>query len=312
VSGPEVDWHRQMLADLPRVRAMGGALRATLRPGEVVLDIGTGSGLLAMLACRWGAGRVYAIEKGHILEVARELAKHNGLEGRIEFFAGHSTKVELPERVDLVVAELIGDFGLDEGIWPVFTDARRRFLREGGRLLPEGLDLCAAPTSEGGKFSDWVGPLRQETGLDFGPLLAFTSQVSRNLWAEAGGLLASPGCLMHCDLYQDGPEVPVGKVEVEIEQRGLLAGWVGWFEAFSGGQSFISTQPPIAGSSWSNVFLPIGEPVAVEPGDRVWLEVRMDQQFWSWDFGLPRLNLVRRCSDFNTYPPGVFKPRPKR
>jgi len=148
----------------------------------VVLNNGTGSGLLAMLPCRWGSGGGYAIERGHILGVVRELARHNGLEGRIEFFAGHSTKVELPEWVDLVVV------------------ARRGFLPKGGRLLPEGLDLCAAPTAEGVQFSDLVGPLRGETGLEFGPLLDLSSQVSRNLWAEAGDLLVSPGCLMYCDL----------------------------------------------------------------------------------------------------------------
>lgn len=301
-----------MLADLPRVQAMGAALRAALRPGAVVLDIGTGSGLLAMLACRYGAGRVYAVERGHILEVARQLARHNGLEGRIEFIAGHSTKVELPERVDLVVAELIGDFGLDEGIWPVFADVRRRFLKEGGRLLPDGLALHLAPTAEGAQFLDWVDPLQRATGLDFSPLRALSCQISRNLWADAACLLGPSGCLLRCDLYQDGPAVPEGEVQVEIRQGGLLTGWVGWFEAFAEERPFITTAPPNAGSSWSNVYFPIGEAVAVEPGDQVSLAVRLDRRFWSWEFRAQGLGLVRCCSDFNSYPSGVFKPKPKR
>ncbi len=300
-----------MLADLPRVRAMGAALEDALEPGAVVLDIGTGSGLLAMMACRFGASRVYAVERGPILEVARELARHNGLGERIHFIAGHSTKVELPERVDLVVAELIGDFGLDEGIWPVFADARRRFLKPGGRLLPDGLALHVAPTSEGALFTDWVAPLRAETGLDFGPLCALSAQISRNLWAEESALLATPGRLMYCDLYQDGPAVPEGRVEVEIAKAGSLCGWIGWFRAFSRGRVFFDSHPPNNGSSWSNVFLPIGEAVAVRPGDRVDLAVRLDRQFWSWEFSLPRLGLVRRCSDFNSFPEGMFKPKRK-
>lgn len=312
MASSEVDWHREMLADLPRVRAMGAALRAALKPGDVVLDIGTGSGLLAMLACQYGAGKVYAVERGQILEVARQLARHNGLEGRIEFVAGHSSKVDLPEKVDLVVAELIGDFGLDEGVWPVFADARRRFLRDGGRLLPEGLALHLAPTAEGTKLLDWVAPLRQMTGLDFGPLRELSCQISRNLWADQASLLGPSGCMLRCDLYQDGPAVPEGEVQVEIREGGLLAGWVGWFEAFADGRPFINTAPPNAGSSWSNVFFPIGDPVAVEPGDQVSLKVRLDRQFWSWEFRVERLDLVRCCSDFNSYPPGIFKPKPKR
>ena len=290
---------------------MGAALKAALTPGEVVLDIGTGSGLLAMLACVYGAGRVYAVERGHILEVARQLARHNGLEERIEFIAGHSTRVELPERVDLVVAELIGDFGLDEGIWPVFADARRRFLKPGGRLLPEGLALHLAPTAEGAEFTNWVGPLWEETGLDFGPLRALASQVSRNLWADSDQLLAGGGCLLRCDLYQDGPLVPEGAVQAQITRAGLLTGWVGWFEAFAGGQPFLDTRPPNTGSSWSNIFLPIGEPVAVEPGDQVSLSVRLDRKFWSWEFSMPRRGMVRQCSDFYSYPAGIFKPPPQ-
>lgn len=300
-----------MLADLPRVRAMGSALRQAVRPGDVVLDIGTGSGLLAMLACQYGAGRVYAVERGHILEVARQLARHNGLDGRIEFIAGRSSKVEVPERVDLVVAELIGDFGLDEGIWPVFGDARRRFLKPGGRLLPDGLALYLAPTAEGGQYLDWVPPLHEVTGLDFGPLCALSSQVSRNLWADPASLLGPGSCMLRCDLYADGPAVPEGEVEVVIQQAGALAGWIGWFEASARGEPFISTAPPIPGSSWSNVFFPIGEPVAVGPGDQVCLKVRLDREFWSWEFWAKRQGVERRCSDFNSYPPGIFKPKVK-
>ena len=301
-----------MLADLPRVRAMGTALRQALRPGDVVLDIGTGSGLLAMLACQYGAGKVYAVERGHILEVARQLARHHGLEGRIEFIAGHSTKVEVPERVDLVVAELIGDFGLDEGIWPVFGDARRRFLKPGGRLLPEGLALYLAPTTEGGQYLDWVTPLQALTGLDYGLVRELSTQVSRNLWADPARLLGPGSCMLRCDLYADGPAVPEGEVEVVIQQAGALAGWVGWFEASARGVSFLSTAPPICGSSWSNVFFPIGEPVDVEPGDQVCLKVRLDQQFWSWAFRAERQGVERRCSDFNSYPAGVFRPKAER
>jgi len=92
----------------------------------------------------------------------------------------------------------------------------------------------------------------------------------------------------------------------------LLAGCVGWFEAFAAVKPFISTAPPNDGSSWSNVFFPIGDPVAVEPGDQVSLSVQLGRRFWSWEFAVKRLGLLRRCSDFNSYPPGLFKPKSKR
>jgi len=89
----------------------------------------------------------------------------------------------------------------------------------------------------------------------------------------------------------------------------MLAGWIGWFEARVAGEKFLSTAPPIKGSSWSNVFFPIGPPVAVEKGDEVSLKVRLDRRFWSWEFAAERLGIERRLSDFFSYPPGVFNPK---
>lgn len=291
---------------------MGGAIAAAVHRGDVVLDVGTGSGVLAMLACRAGASRVYAIERGHILEVAREVARRNGMDGRIVFVEGNALKVELPEQVDLAVAELIGDFGLEERIWPVLNDARRRFLKQGGRLVPDGLDLFLAPTEEGDHYLSWANGLKEEFGLDFSPLKDLVAHVSRNLWADPDQLLGPGALLMSCDLYQDGPAVPEAAVRVRVERAGRLAGWIGWFAARQQGQVFLSTRPPIKGSSWSNVFFPIGQPVAVEPGDEVSLKVRLDRLFWSWEFALGRLGIERRGSDFFSYPPGVFKPQKKR
>lgn len=305
----EVDWHREMLADLRRVRAMGEAVSAAVKPGDLVLDVGTGSGVLAMLACRAGAARVYAIERGHILEVARQLARHNGLADRIEFIAGSSIKVELPQRVDLAVAELIGDFGLEERIWPVFDDVRRRFLKEGGRLLPDELELFLAPTAEGAQYLDWAAALKGRFDLDFAPLTELSMHVSRNLWAAPEQLLGPGASMLRCDLYRDGPKVPEGQVQVRVERAGILAGWIGWFAARQEGRTLLSTAPPIKGSSWSNVFFPIGAPVAVEAGDELSLKVCLNRRFWYWEFSLDRLGIQRRLSDFFSYPPGVFKPK---
>src|SRR5260221_13618520 len=110
-----LDEHRQYLADTARLDAFDAALRATVRPGDVVLDLASGTGILGLLACRAGARRVYAIELGSIVELAREVASANGLADRIIAVNELASRAHLPEQVDLIVTDAAGHFGFDGG-----------------------------------------------------------------------------------------------------------------------------------------------------------------------------------------------------
>ena len=79
------------------------------------------------------------------------------------------------------------------------------------------------------------------------------------------------------------PPVPLrGRASSVLQRGGSLCGWVGWFEMSSGARPILSTRPPSRVTSWSQVFLSAGEPIAVEAGDEVSLDVRYDPPFWSW------------------------------
>jgi protein arginine N-methyltransferase 1 len=125
-----------MIRDTARTGAYAGALRAVVRPDSVVLDIGTGSGILALLACRFGARKVYAVEPDDIIQLAREAAAANGFADRIEFIQGISTRLDLREKVDVIVSDLRGVLpALEQGLVSIM-DARDRLLAPGGRLIP--------------------------------------------------------------------------------------------------------------------------------------------------------------------------------
>ena len=100
--------HGWMIAHRVRVGSYRRALEQAVKPGAVVVDIGTGTGLLAIFSCKLGARKVFAIESGEIIELARQIAKDNGYADRIEFIRDLSTRVELPERADVIVADLHG------------------------------------------------------------------------------------------------------------------------------------------------------------------------------------------------------------
>src|SRR5579863_1019980 len=98
----------EIIADRIRSEAYMQALRGAIRPGAVVMDIGTGPGIMAVLACQLGASRVYAIEPCEIIQLAREIAAENQCAHKIEFFEDLSTNVTIPVRADVIVSDLRG------------------------------------------------------------------------------------------------------------------------------------------------------------------------------------------------------------
>ncbi len=137
--------HARMLNDERRTGDYLAALAAAVRPDDVVLDIGTGSGVLAVAAARAGARRVYAVEASDIAAVAERVFAVNDVRDRVTLLPGWSREIELPERADLLVAELIGNEPLEEEILETTLDARRRLLVTGARLIPHALTLLARP-----------------------------------------------------------------------------------------------------------------------------------------------------------------------
>ena len=150
--------YRSMVADRVRVDAYAQALRKTVREGDVVLEIGTGPGIFAVLACKAGASRVYAIEPNEIIQVAREVATANGCADKIEFFEEYSDRVTLPLQADVILSDLRGVVPLFQRHIPAIVDARRRFLAPGGTLIPRRDTLWAAVVEAPETYSELVDP----------------------------------------------------------------------------------------------------------------------------------------------------------
>jgi SAM-dependent methyltransferase len=158
--------HHLLLSDLPRLRAFRDALRRRIRPGDVVVDLGAGTGILGLLALQAGAGRVYAVEKHPILRLARRLARENGVEDRLRFVDADIRRARLPERADWIVSDMVGQLGVDPELSRVLVRARR-FLKPGGRFLPSSSRLWAGLVEAPGLHARHVRPGRGlGVGLD--------------------------------------------------------------------------------------------------------------------------------------------------
>src|SRR5712691_7013924 len=152
-----------MIADEQRTDAYARALEARVTDGAVVADLGTGSGIMALIACRAGARRVYAIEPDDVIQVAREAAAANGFADRIHFIQATSTGLDLPEPVDGIVSDLRGALPFFGGGIAAVIDARNRWLTRGrGWLIAERdtlwASLVASPRLRSRCVTSWDKP----------------------------------------------------------------------------------------------------------------------------------------------------------
>ena len=269
-----LDEHRQYLADLSRIEAFRLAIHEVVKPGDVVLDLASGTGILGLLACKAGAERVYSIEVGPMIGLAHEISKANGFADRTTFIKGLSSHVNLPQRVDVVVADQIGNFGFNAGILEYFNDARERFLKPGGAMIPSCMELYVAPVNCPTIFDNIEFWNRSPAGFEFGPARTIAANTGYQVKFHSEDLMGEPVRLTSIDL-STATEVPiVVNSSVTIERNGTLHGIGGWFTASLSRNVSISNSPlaeyPI---ERRQVFFPIDRPVSVSKGDCV--QIRM-------------------------------------
>lgn len=272
-----VDEHRQYLSDSSRLDAFGRAIQAVVRPGSVVVDLGSGTGILGLLACRAGASRVYSIEYGGMIALAQAVASANGFSDRIIFERALSTEVALPERADVVVADQIGQFGFDAGLWEYFADAGRRFLQPAGVLVPGRIRMTIAPVEAPELFGQVEFWNTQPAGFDFRPARGWAAHTGYPAHLPVEALLA-PGAVAADVPMRGVSPVPFRTHNVvRVERPGTLHGLGGWFDAELAPSVHMTNAPGAPQRiNRRNVYLPIDRPVPVQPGDTVEITLHLD------------------------------------
>ena len=272
-----------MIADPVRTEAYVRALRAAVQPGSTVVEIGTGVGYFAIVACRAGAARVVAIEPDPAIHVAAELASLNGCADRIRFIQDLSSRVSL-EPADVLVSDLRGVLSPYGSHIPSVVDARRRLLKPEGALIPERdtmwVALAGAPSSSAST------PPADAEPVDLGPL---DRAIANSWWKThltATDLLtaAQP---WHTIDYRTviGADVE-GTTELEAERSGDAHGLGVWFDSELYGGHGLSNAPGTSRTLYGQAFFPLPTPIPLEAGDRVRVELRAkfvgSDYVWGW------------------------------
>jgi predicted RNA methylase len=186
LSGRDVEMHIELLDDRRRTHDFIHAIERAVRPGDVVVDLGTGTAVLAMAAARAGARRVYAIEASAFADVAERIIEANGYADRVTVVRGWSNEISLPERADVLVSEIIGNDPLGEGALRYMPDAVDRFLKASARVLPARLRVMAAlvdvPAGDQAKrrvAAEALTAWRESYGFDFTEFRRATEGIGR-------------------------------------------------------------------------------------------------------------------------------------
>ena len=261
-----------MLLDKARCEAYREAIFHTVKPGDVVVDLGAGTGLLSFFAVQAGARHVYAIEMSRMAETAEELIAANGFRERITLIRTISKKVRLPERCDVLVTETLSSFCFDsENTIEYVADARQRFLKPGARIIPESADTFLMPF-----FSDAFGAGRLPSpfyGLDFRPF-------RKKLFEEFGLVRASgkpfvalsqPTKCYPIDFRKDTKNPAKTFVPFRITADGRLDGFLGWFEVRLCEGVTLSNSPYLPLTHWWQLYLPVAEQPVYRAGQTLLL-----------------------------------------
>jgi hypothetical protein len=275
-----VHHYRSMLAQRTRMEAFRAAITAAVSPGDRVLEVGSGMATYAMFAARAGAGHVWAVEGGDILQIARQVVRDNGLDEVVELVEGWFPEVTPPGPVELAIYEDYGPRLMDGRSWAVLDHIARSSLAPGGRLLPSRARVWLAPVHSRRNL-DVVAPFGGVSdelyGLDWESSRDYAANTPLAMPIEPGEVIASPKLLAEVALLPPPRAAALcGEAEWRFDAGAEVHGLAYWFELEVGEDTWLTNAPGGEPGSWGHLLLPADRAISVRAGEVLRAEVGFD------------------------------------
>jgi len=285
-------WHLPMINDVERNEAYDAALKRAVTPDSLVLEIGTGSGIVAMMAARAGAKQVVTCEVNPILaRVAKETVANNGYADRVSVVPKLSTQLtvgeggDLPEKADVFVSELINIGMLAPRMLSVLQHARTHLVKPGGAIIPRASTVYAmlVETPELAR----INPVKGIDGFDMSTFDVFRSPGYQqiDLAADAHTPLSADFTALDFDFTRNMPEEGQREIEVEITAEGICHGVAFWFDLLMDEEVVYRSESRARTNHWKQAMTFLENPIRVRHGDRLTVVARYDNNQISFGIG---------------------------
>ena len=297
--------HHGYLSDARRIAQFEKAIARSVRPGDVVVDLGCGFGVLGFMCLEAGAARVYGIDSTDAIDIARETAARAGLADRYVCLRGRSFELDIPERVDVLICDHVGYFGIDYGIVAMLADARRRFLKPGGRIIPEAVTpMLAAVRSDVARdtLEIWSKP---DIPANYAWLRDYAVNTKHALDYSSQAIASQPVQCAVVDFAAEVSATIASHATLEADLAGRIDGIGGWFDCTLAGDVTM-TNSPLASDriDRQQIFLGLETPFEVEAGDLIEVDVRVrhEDSIVAWSVLVPRTGQRERHSTWASMP----------
>jgi predicted RNA methylase len=276
-----------MLADDERTRAYAAAIRRIVKPGDRVLEIGTGIGFFSVVAVNAGAARVDAVDTTPAAHLGPQVAEANGCTDRIVFSRVDSRQLALDAPADVIIADLRGPLPFCGPSLETLIDARTRLLRPGGTIIAASDTLCVAPCAapEVWRREVAAGLGRREVRLE--PIVPQIYDTPFRCRIESEALRAEPARWLELDYLSVQHTDHVGSAAWAFASDETVEGLALWFDSELGAGERLSAAPSARSIVYRQLYLPFRQPIRVRRGANLRAEISVRligaNYLWKWE-----------------------------
>ena len=284
-------WHIPMMNEHGRNEAYQKAMRAAIRGGDVVLDIGTGAGLLSMIAADCGASEIITCEMSTtISKIAEKIIQKNGFDHKIKVINKNSKDLilgqDINKKVDILVSEILSSEFVGEGIQTTVLDAKKRLLKKTGKMIPEGGSIMIALIENTGKLAKEIF-VDRALGYDIGDFNSITNNKLAVTLEDEPEFLSNPIEAFTFDfcnfekIYRD-----TKTIKIEVNRTGVCAGVIQWlkvqlYDDIEYQNNPVEMYRSNSVSGWKPMIFRFNDPINVTKGQSLNIQATLTEDY-SW------------------------------